>query len=119
MQPLKRKKAMKHGMTRRDCAKALLAVTAAPARAELAGDGAKLSLQNAWLRFKIARVAGRLSSLEFTDQINNSTIELPLDHFELEFVGGRTIGSAGMVLQGARQAEDAIELLYAAGALAI
>ena len=109
---------MEKGLTRRDCAKALLAVTAAPTLGKPA-EGLELSLRNAWLRLAIERVAGRLSALEFTDQINNSKINLPLDHFELEFEGGRTIGPAGMVLQRASQTGDAIELLYAAGAPAI
>jgi len=109
---------MEKGLTRRDCAKALLAVTAAPALAEPAG-GPELELRNAWLRFKVTRAAGRLSAVEFTDQINNSKIDLPLDHFELEFEGGRTIGPAGMGLQRAGRTGDAIELVYAAGAPAV
>jgi hypothetical protein len=102
-------------LTRRDCTKTLLAAAAAPALGHPAGVS-ELTLQNEWIRLNLALADGKLPALAFTDRINDSKIDLPPEHFELEFEGGRTFGPAGMTLAKAGQTGRQLELVYAASA---
>jgi len=64
---------MNNGLTIRDCATALLALTPAPGLVE-GVSGQQLALQNASLRLSLALARGQASAVRFTDRVRG---ELP------------------------------------------
>ncbi len=107
-----------NGLTRRDCARALLAGTAARVLAN-PNAAREIVLQNERIRLSLAVESGKLAARNFTDRINGSAIVLPAGDFELEFEGGQTIGPAGMTLRNAAQTGNQVDLLYVANTPAV
>jgi hypothetical protein len=94
-------------ITRRECAKLFAATPLAARAAEQ-----EYALRSPALEFRLAAADGKIVSRRLTNRLTSSTVDLPLEDFELEFGDGLVLAPSSLPAKITAPAKDRIEALF-------